>query len=178
MIGIASLILDSFENKRKVDWGLIFYGTVQKMVSVFGGTKPSSLTPFLYHLYKTAECLDQEEEAYYKATRVAEAYGFKDSEEDSPSSDSEESGPGADPSEPTPPAEVTPESAKTKRKQTPKAAGSTWKKRTNAKGEGDGFDLREQMIKDIKGMATLMSGQLAMAKEGYEYMLDIFHQAL
>ena len=33
-------------------------------------------------------------------------------------------------------------------------------------------------MKGIKGMATLMSGQLAMAKEGYEYMLNIFHQAL
>ena len=136
------------------------------MVSVLGGTKPSSLTPFLYHLYKTAECLDQEKEAYYKATRVAEAYDFEDSEEDSPSSDSEESGPGADPSEPTPPAEVTPESAKTKRKQTSKATGGTRKKNTNAKGKDDGFDICEQTVKDIKGMATLMSGQLAMAKEG------------
>ena len=27
-------------------------------------------------------------------------------------------------------------------------------------------------------MTTLMSGQLALAKKGYEYLLDIFHQAL
>ena len=116
-VGVASLILNSFEGKRPVDWGLIFYGTVKKMVSVLGGTKPSSLTPFLFHLYKAAEYLDQEEEAYYKATRVAEAYGFKDSEEESNHEDSEESGPEeTGPSEPGPPVEVTPESAKTKKK--------------------------------------------------------------
>ena len=61
---------------------------------------------------------------------------------------------------------------------TPKATGGTRKKRTNAKGEDDGFDLCEQTVKDIKGMTTLMSGQLALAKEGYGYLLDIFHQAL
>ena len=60
----------------------------------------------------------------------------------------------------------------------PKTTGSTRKKRTNAKGKEDGFDFCEQTVKDIKGMATLMSGQLALAKEGYEYLLDIFHQAL
>ena len=146
------------------------------MVSVLGGTKPSSLTPFLYHLYKTVECLDQEEEAYYKATWVAEAYGFEDSEEESNGEDSEESGPGeASPSEPASPVEVTPESAKTKWKQTPKTTGSTRKKRTNAKGEEDGFDLCKQTVKDIKGMSSLMTEQLALAKEGYKYLLDIFH---
>ena len=44
-VGITCLIVGSFENKRKVDWGLIFYGTVRKMVSGLGGTKPNSLTP-------------------------------------------------------------------------------------------------------------------------------------
>ena len=148
------------------------------MVSGLGGTKPSSLTPFLYHLYKTAECLSQEEDGYYKATRVAKAYGFDDDKEYPLSSDSEESESGAGPSELAPPAEVTPESTKTKREQTPKTPESTWKKKRNAKGEEDGFNLCKQMVKDIKGMATRMSGQLATAKEGYDYLLDIFHQAL
>ena len=80
--------------------------------------------------------------------------------------------------EPAPPVEVTPESAKTKNKRTLKTIGSTRKKKTNAKGEEDGFDLCKQTVKDIKGMATLMSRQLTMAKEEYEYLLDIFHQAL
>ena len=74
--------------------------------------------------------------------------------------------------------EVTPESAKAKKKQTPKTTESTRKKRTNAKGEEDDFGLCEQTVKDIKGMVTLMSGQMALAKEGCEYLLDIFHQAL
>ena len=55
-VGIANLILGSLEMKRQVDWGLVFYGTVRKMVTGFGGPKSSSFTPFLYHLYKTAEC--------------------------------------------------------------------------------------------------------------------------
>jgi hypothetical protein len=148
------------------------------MVSGLGGTKPSSLSPFLFHQYKVAECLEQDKERYLKATRVAEAYDFKDSEEstdeDTKGSEAGEVGP----SEPAPPVEVTPKSAKTKRKTTPKSTGGTRKKRISAKGKEDGFNLCEQSMKDIKGMATLMTGQLALAKEGYEYLLDIFHQAL
>ena len=109
---------------------------------------------------------------------MVEAYGFEDLDEESTKEGSEESGAEAGPSEPVPPVEVTPESAKTKRKTTPKSIGGTRKKKTNTKGKEDGFDLCEQNVKDIKGMATLMTGQLALAKEGYEYLLDIFHQAL
>ena len=46
-VGIASLILGSLEKKRQVDWGLVFYGTVRKMVTGLEGTKTNSLTPFL-----------------------------------------------------------------------------------------------------------------------------------
>ena len=103
---------------------------------------------------------------------------MEDSDEESTKEGSEESGARAGPSEPAPPVEVIPESAKTKRKTTPKSTGGTRKKRTNAKCKEDSFDLCEQTVKGIKGMATLMTRQLALAKEGYEYMLDIFHQAL
>ena len=75
------------------------------MVSGIGGTKPSSLSPFLFYLYKTAECLDAEKERYYKATRVEEAYGFNDSDEELEQEGSEGSGAaGAGLSEPAPPA--------------------------------------------------------------------------
>ena len=80
-IEVASTIIACFEGRRFVDWRVIFYNTVKRMVSGIGGTKPSSLSPFLFHLYKAAECLDAEEEAYYKSIRVAEAYGLEDSEE-------------------------------------------------------------------------------------------------
>ena len=62
------------------------------MVSGVGGTKPSNLSPFLFHLYKASECLDAEEERYYKATRVEEAYGFDDSDEELEREGSEGSG--------------------------------------------------------------------------------------
>ena len=115
--GIASCILGSLEMKRQVDWGLIFYGTVQRMVSGLGGTKHSCLTPFLYDLYKFEGCLSKDEESFYKATQVAEQYGVNEDEEEQSGSDSGESGSGAGPLEPAPAAEVTPESKKTKRKQ-------------------------------------------------------------
>ena len=52
-------------------------------MSGVGGTKPSALSPFLFHLYKAMECLDEEEVRYYKAAQVEEAYGFEDSDEES-----------------------------------------------------------------------------------------------
>ena len=61
-IGVASTILGCFEGKRSVDWGLVFFEHIKKMVSGVGGTKPSSLSPFLFHLYKASECLNAEEE--------------------------------------------------------------------------------------------------------------------
>ena len=103
---------------------------------------------------------------------------MEDSDEESTKEGSEESGARAGPSEPAPPVEVTSDSAKTKRKTTPKSTAGTRKRRTNANGKEDNFELCEQTMKDIKGMATLMTEQLALAKEGYEYLLDIFHQAL
>ena len=81
-IGVANTILACFEGRRFVDWGLVFYGAVKKMVSGLGGTKPSNLSPFLFHLYKAAECLDADEERYFKATRMAEAYGCDDTDEE------------------------------------------------------------------------------------------------
>ena len=61
-VGVANTILGCFENKRAVDWGPVFADHVKKMVSGVGGTKPSGLSPFLFHLYKAMECLDEEEE--------------------------------------------------------------------------------------------------------------------
>ena len=101
-------------------------------------------------MYKASEWLDAEEERYFKATRVAEAYGFDDSDEDLEQKDSEGSGAaGAGPSELAPPTQVTPKLAKTKRKTTPKSTGRAQKKRTNAKGEEDGFNLCEKTVEDI-----------------------------
>ena len=50
--------------------------------------------------------------------------------------------------------------------------------RKNAKGEDCGFDLCAQTVENIQGMVTLMTDQLALAKEGYEYLIDIFYRAL
>ena len=50
--------------------------------------------------------------------------------------------------------------------------------RKNAKGENCGFDLCAQTVENIQGMTTLMTDQLALAKKGYEYLIDIFYQAL
>ena len=33
-------------------------------------------------------------------------------------------------------------------------------------------------MENILGIAILMTDQLALAKEGYEYLIDIFYQAL
>ena len=43
------------------------------MVSGVGASKPSALFPFLLHLYRAIECLDEEEVRYYKTAQVEEA---------------------------------------------------------------------------------------------------------
>ena len=50
-----------FENKRAVDWGLVFADQDRRMVFRVGGSKPSALSPFFVHLYRAMECLDEEE---------------------------------------------------------------------------------------------------------------------
>ena len=111
--------------------------------------------PFLFHLYKASEWLDAEEERYFKATRVAEAYGFDDLDEESKEDGAEETGgAGAGPSEPAPLEQVTPEPKKTKRKTTPTSIGGIREIRKNAKGEDCGFDLCTQTVEDIQRMAT------------------------
>ena len=81
---------------------------------------------------------------------MAETYGLNDSDEESKEEGSEGSRAAeAGPSEPAPLVQITPESTKTKQKTTPKSTGGTRKKRTNAKGEEDGFDLCEKTVEDI-----------------------------
>ena len=121
-VGVASTILGCFANQSTIDWGLVFADHVRKMVSGVDSTKPSGLSPFIFHLYKATECLDEEEVRYYKATEVEEAYGFEDSDEESKEGGAEETrAVGAGPSEPAPSEQVTPEPKKTKRKTTPRS---------------------------------------------------------
>ena len=144
-----------------------------------GGSKPSDLSPFLFHLYKATECLDEEEIRYYKAAQVEEAYGFEDLDEEEKEAGTEEPEiAGAGPSEPAPPVQVTPEPKKTKKKTTSKSTGGIRETRKNARGEDCGFDLCAQTVADIQGWTTLMTEQLAMAKEGYEYLIDVCHKSL
>ena len=158
---------------------MVIADQVKRMTSGIGGTKPSALSPFLFHLYTAVGCLDEGEWRYYRAAQVEDAYGFEVSDEEGKEGESEEPGTaGTGPSEPTPPEQVTPEPKKTKRKTTSKSTGGVRKIRKNAKREDCGFDLCAQTVEDIQGLTTLMTDRLAMAKEGYEYLLNVIHSAL
>ena len=110
---------------------------------------------------------------------MEEAYGFEGSDEDAKEDGEEEAGTaGAGPLEPVSPEQVTPKPKKTKRKTTPKSTGGVREIRKNAKGEDCGFDLCAQTVEDIQGLTTLMTDRLAMAKEGYKYLIDVCHKAL
>ena len=120
------------------------------MVSGVGVTKPSALSPFLFHIYKAMECLDEEEVRYHKAAQVEEAYGFEGSDEESKKDGADKTGAaGAGPSEPAPPEQVTPEPKKTKRKTTPRSIGGVQEIRKNTKGEDCSFDLCAQTVEKI-----------------------------
>ena len=73
------------------------------MASGVGSTKPSALSPFLFHLYTAMGYLDEEEMRFYKAAQADEAYGFEGSDEETKEAGTEETGTaGACPSEPAP----------------------------------------------------------------------------
>ena len=80
-VTLASTIFGALSGDRKVSWGVIFRQLVEKMVAVVGKTKPSALSPFLFHLYHSFELLRDKESTVYKAAEVMLKYDIRASKE-------------------------------------------------------------------------------------------------
>ena len=58
---IGNTIFGTLSGEYKVSWGQILHEVVDKLVSVLGKGKPTSISPYLFHLYNKFECLRREE---------------------------------------------------------------------------------------------------------------------
>ena len=59
---IGNTIFGALSGDRPVDWGKVFSELIQRLVGRVGKAKPTSICPFLYHLYKCKGLLTEEEE--------------------------------------------------------------------------------------------------------------------
>ena len=64
---LDNMIFGALSRDRSVDWARIFTELVNRLVGGAGKSKPTSIYPFLYHLYENKGLLTEEEETNYRA---------------------------------------------------------------------------------------------------------------
>ena len=64
---LGNTIFGALEGDRPVDWSRIFMDLVNRLVDGAGKSKPTSICPFLYHMYESHGLLTEEEEIDYQA---------------------------------------------------------------------------------------------------------------
>ena len=91
-ITLANTIFGALSGDRMVNWGLIIRDLVGKLVGAAGKSKPSSLSPFLFHLYHSLELLRDRESTVYKPAMVMLKYDISPPPEPDEDVQREESG--------------------------------------------------------------------------------------
>ena len=71
---IGNTIFGAISEERPVDWAIIFMELVNRLVGGAGKTKPTSICPFLYHLYESKGLLTENEETDYTAAQEINRY--------------------------------------------------------------------------------------------------------
>ena len=74
---IGNTIFGALSGERPVDWGKVFSELVQRLVGGAGKSKPTSICPFLYHLYECKGLLTEEEETDYTTAKELNRYWIK-----------------------------------------------------------------------------------------------------
>ena len=72
---VGNTIFDAFSRLWKVSWGQVIQVVVRKLVSNLEEGKPSSISPYLFHLYHENECLREEEMDTLESTKCYIEYG-------------------------------------------------------------------------------------------------------
>ena len=73
-ITIGNTIFEALNGGRLVDWEVVFWELARKMVARVGKPKPTSICPFLFHLYHSKDSLIEQEEINYEAARKLTSY--------------------------------------------------------------------------------------------------------
>ena len=71
---IGNTIFGALSGERPVDWAKIFSELDQRLVGRVGKSKPTSICPFLYHLYESKGLLMEEEETDYTTAKELNRY--------------------------------------------------------------------------------------------------------
>ena len=71
---IGNTIFGGLSGERPVDWAKIFSELVQRLAGGAGKSKPTSICPFLYHLYECKGLLTEEEETDYTTAKELNRY--------------------------------------------------------------------------------------------------------
>ena len=71
---IANTIFGALDGRRPVDWGLVFWNLAQKLVAKGGKPKPTSICPFLFHLYHNRNILTKKKDIDFLATHELISY--------------------------------------------------------------------------------------------------------
>jgi hypothetical protein len=81
-VTLGNTIFGSLSSERPVDWAKIIRDIVSKLAGAVGRTKGSSISPFLFHLYKHEGLLKSTEEITWKTQEALLKYGESGSESD------------------------------------------------------------------------------------------------
>ena len=73
-ITIGNTIFGALDGGRKVDWGVVFRDLAQRLAKGVGKPKPTSICPFLFHLYEGQGLLMEDEELDYRTAKEMAGY--------------------------------------------------------------------------------------------------------
>ena len=62
---VGNTVFRALLGDRPVDWGLLIYDVVTRMVGLVSKGKPTMVCPFMFHLYKVRQVLRSSELATY-----------------------------------------------------------------------------------------------------------------
>ena len=71
---LGNTIFGALSGERTVDWAVIFMELVNRLVGGVGKAKPTSICPFLYHLYECKGLLTEEEKTDYTMAKELNRY--------------------------------------------------------------------------------------------------------
>ena len=73
-ITIGNTIFGVLDGGREVNWGVVFQDMVQRLAKGVGKSKPTSICPFLFHLYEGQGLLTADEELDYRTAKEMAGY--------------------------------------------------------------------------------------------------------
>ena len=107
-ITIGNTIFRAMDGGREVDWGIVFRDLAHRLAKGVGKPKPTSICPFLFHLYEGQGLLTADEELDYRIAKEMARYRITLDMDLRPGTDEDEAVPTPAPSPQAGPSSRTP----------------------------------------------------------------------